>query len=303
MSVDLVVTATAFMDLTFIGLEAVPSTGEERFAGALLRSPGGGAIHAIGAARLGLRAGLASPLGRDLEGNCIRAELEREGIELVTTACARTPTTVVMPWGGERAMVTYEPGTITRAADVAAFAPRAVVAGLDQLDLVPSGAATYATCGDDDGRAFAGRPPRGLGHARALFVNRREALALTGAGTAEEAAARLGTGAEIAVVTLGPEGALAFVDGALVIAPGFEMDAVDTTGAGDLLCSAFVWADLAGADVETALRWAVLYGSLSVTVPTGAAGAVTRERLVEEASSRGLPPLGALTAGEKERRA
>jgi hypothetical protein len=47
------------------------------------------------------------------------------------------------------------------------------------------------------------------------------------------------------------------------------------------------------------LRWAVLYGSLSVTVPTGAAGAVTLERLLEEGSARGLPPL----ATHKETRA
>jgi sugar/nucleoside kinase (ribokinase family) len=69
------------------------------------------------------------------------------------------------------------------------------------------------------------------------------------------------------------------------------MKTVDTTGAGDLLCAAFVWADLSGADVEVALRWAVLYGSLSVTVPTGFAGALSLERLMAEGSSRGLPPL------------
>ena len=79
MSVDVVVTATAFMDLTFIGLESVPSPGEERFAGDLLRSPGGGAINAIGAARLGLRAALAVPLGEDLEGRFIREALEARG--------------------------------------------------------------------------------------------------------------------------------------------------------------------------------------------------------------------------------
>jgi len=84
---------------------------------------------------------------------------------------------------------------------------------------------------------------------------------------------------------------MAFAGGRLMQAPGFAMDAVDTTGAGDLLCAAFVWADLAGADPETALQWAVLYGSLSVTVPTGAAGAVTLERLLEEGNERGLPPL------------
>ena len=299
MSVDVVVTATAFMDLTFIGLESVPSPGEERFAGDLLRSPGGGAINAIGAARLGLRAALAVPLGEDLEGRFIREALEAEGIELAIGAGgARTPTTVVMPWGGERAMVTYEPGAATSAAAVAAFEPRGVVAALDQLDLVPPGARGYATCGDDDARAFAGHPPRDLDRARVVFVNRRESLLITGASTPEEAAAQLGADAEIVVVTLGPDGAMAFANGELVRAPGFEMKAVDTTGAGDLLCAAFVWADLAGADVEVALRWSVLYGSLSVTVPTGAAGAVTRERLLEEGATRGLPPL----AIEKETR-
>jgi sugar/nucleoside kinase (ribokinase family) len=289
--VDVVVTATAFMDITFIGLESVPRPGEERFAGDLLRSPGGGAINAIGASRLGLRAALAVPLGRDLEGRFIRETLEREGIELAEGVGTRTPTTVVMPWGGERAMVTYEPGVSTSAAQVAAFSPRAAVVALDQLDVVPPGARGYVTCGDDDARAFAGRPPRDLDRARALFVNRREALVLTGADSPEVAAAQLGADVEIVVVTLGPDGALAHTDGEIVRAPGFEMKAVDTTGAGDLLCAAFVWADLAGAEVELALQWAVLYGSLSVTVPTGAAGAVTLERLLEEGAARGLPPL------------
>ncbi|HYH89856.1 MAG TPA: PfkB family carbohydrate kinase [Solirubrobacteraceae bacterium] len=298
MSVDVVVTATAFMDITFIGLEAVPRPGEERFAGDLLRSPGGGAINAIGTSRLGLRAALAVPLGEDLDGKFIRDALELEGIELSTGAGTRTPTTVVMPWGGERAMVTYEPGASTSAAEVAAFEPRAVIVALDQLDLVPPGALGYATCGDDDARAFQAHPPGDLDQARALFVNRREALVITGEATPEAAAERLGADVEIVVVTLGPDGAMAYVDGRLVHAPGFEMKAVDTTGAGDLLCAAFVWADLAGADVELALRWAVLYGSLSVSVPTGAAGAVTRERLLEEGATRGLPPL----AIEKETR-
>jgi sugar/nucleoside kinase (ribokinase family) len=289
MSVDVVVTATAFMDITFIGLESVPRPGEERFD--LLRSPGGGAINAVGTARLGLNAALAVPLGEDLDGHFIRDALTAEGIALSTGAGTRTPTTVVMPWGGERAMVTFEPGASTSAAEVAAYEPRAVIVALDQLDLVPDGVRGYATCGDDDARAFQAHPPGDLDRARVLFVNRREAAMITGEHTPEKAAERLGGDVEIAVVTLGAEGAMAYVDGAVVHAPGFEMKTVDTTGAGDLLCAAFVWADLAGADVEVALRWAVLYGSLSVTVPTGFAGAVSRERLLAEGSTRGLPPL------------
>jgi ribokinase len=301
MSVDLTVAAPAFLDMTFVGLEALPGPGEERFAGHLLRSPGGGAITAIGAARLGLRTALAAPLGHDLDGEFVRRELVREGIEVGTSVGARTPTTAVMPWAGERAMVTYDPGVGATAADIAAAAPRAVVAALGQLDLVPPGAVKYATCGDADARTFSGRVPAGVQGSRALFVNEREALALTGTRTPVEAAARLGAGVDVVVLTLGAEGAMALVDGSRLVAPGFDVGPIaDTTGAGDLLCAAFVWADLAGAELETALRWSVLYSALSVRVPTGAAGAVTREHLVQEATSRGLPPLRALTASGGE---
>ena len=61
MSVDLACADPAFLDLTFDGLEAIPLPGEERLANDFLRSPGGGAITAIGAARLGLSSSLVSP--------------------------------------------------------------------------------------------------------------------------------------------------------------------------------------------------------------------------------------------------
>jgi sugar/nucleoside kinase (ribokinase family) len=67
---------------------------------------------------------------------------------------------------------------------------------------------------------------------------------------------------------------------------------VDPTGDRDLLAAAFAWADLHDAEPTARLRWAVLYAALAASVPTGAAGAVTRERLLEEGRARGLeaPP-------------
>ena len=73
MSVDVVVAVPAFMDMTFVGLEGLPQLGEERFAGDLVRSPGGGAITAIGCARLGLSTALAAPVGHDAAGEIGRA--------------------------------------------------------------------------------------------------------------------------------------------------------------------------------------------------------------------------------------
>ena len=293
---DLVVATPVFLDLTFVGLESMPTLGEERFAAELLRSPGGGAITAVGAARLGLSAAVAAPLGDDVGGDIVRAMLAEEGVEWVASRSApRTPTTMVMPFGGDRAMVTIDPGARASAADVAGAEPRAVAASLDQLYVVPDGTTAYVTCGDDDLRAYQGRPPAALEGARALFVNQREALGLSGKETVADAAASLAELAQTVVVTMAGEGAMAVGDGRRFTAPGEAVDRpADTTGAGDLLAAAYIWADILGAEPEARLRWAVLYAGLAVTTPTGIGGAVDRETLVREGATRGLtpPPLG-----------
>lgn len=293
MNVDLAVLTPAYLDYTFVGLEALPGPGEERFAGDMLRSPGGGAITAVGARRLGLNTALVAPLGDDLAGRFVRRELDAEGVIMGEPRGNRTPTTVVMPVAGERSMVTVDPGVRARAADLEPLSPRAVSATLEQIDIVPEGVCAFITCGDDDARAFAGRLPRVTPdrRARALIVNRREGGILTGEPEPEEAARRLNAVAEIAAVTLGPDGVVASYDGRSVRVDGCGETVIDSTGAGDLFAAALAWADLLGADPEVAITWANLYAGLSVSAHTGTGGASTRERLVEEGEKRGLPPL------------
>jgi sugar/nucleoside kinase (ribokinase family) len=291
MTVDLAVATPTFLDLTFVGLEGLPAAGEERFAADLVRSPGGGAITAVGAARLGLRTALAAPLGEDDAGDFVRAALESDGISVSARRSPRTPTTVVMPVDGDRSMVTVDPGVRASAADVAALEPRAVALSLDQLYCVPPGAYAYVTCGDDDARAFARRPPAKLAGARALFVSKREALTLTEASDVTLAAEQLGESAERVIVTLGADGAMARVDGQTIHVPAIATTALDTTGAGDLLVAAYIWGDLHGATPEACLRWAVIYAGLSIAIPTGVGGAVSQARLLEEGAQRGLVAL------------
>jgi ribokinase len=290
MSVDVVVAVPAFMDMTFVGLEGLPALGEERFAGDLVRTPGGGAITAIGTARLGLSTALAAPLGQDAAGELITPLIEDEGIQLVGPRCPRTPITVVMPVGADRAMVTYDPGIRARAADVAALAPRAVITGLSQLDVVPGGSRAYVTVGDDDARAFAGRLPGAASRATGLFIEQREALVLTGAGSPAEAAEMIGARVPIVVVSLGAEGAVAHIEGRAIRVEGYDVGpSIDTTGAGDLFVAAWAWGDAVGLSVDDALKWAALYAALSVRVPTGAGGASRLGEFMEEGSRRGLP--------------
>jgi sugar/nucleoside kinase (ribokinase family) len=299
MGVDMAVATPVFLDYTFVGLEGLPGPGEERFAGDMLRSPGGGAIIAIGAVRLGLSAAVAAPLGHDLAGRYVHRALREEGVATGEQTDIRTPTTVVMPVHGERSMVTVDPGARARRSDLEALDPRAVAVNLELLDRAPDGPHIYVTCGDDDARAFARRIPSRITSVRAFFVNRREACVLTGADTPETAARALAEQVGTVVVTLGPGGALGIVDGETVVVPGEETGrVVDATGAGDLFSAAYAWADLLGAEPDARMRWANLYAALSVTTPTGAGGAVTRAELLEEGRRRGLPPLPGLAPAD-----
>ncbi|HEV3002783.1 MAG TPA: carbohydrate kinase family protein [Solirubrobacteraceae bacterium] len=289
MTVDLACGDPAFLDLTFVGLDALPAPGEERHARDLLRTPGGAATIAIGAARLGMSAALAMPLGADADGAFLRAALEAEGVACSPRTVDRTAVTAVVPWDGERAMLTFDPSTALEAEDVAAFAPRAVALSVRRLHCAPAGATVYALVGDAEARAAAGA----LGAsdaADALILNAREAMLLTGAGDPAAAARALAERVGRVVVTLGADGALAVDRGELVEAAAPAVDAVDTTGAGDLFTAAFIWSDQAGAPLEEALRWACLAASLSVRVPTALAGAQTYDQLVAAGTDRGLAP-------------
>ena len=293
MSTDLVVTTPAFLDLTFIGLEGLPALGEEKFAGDLVRSPGGGAITAVAARRLGLEAALVAPLGDDLFGEYVRLELDREGVAFAGRLTPRMPQTLVMPCGEGRAMITVDPGPRAQAADVAALMPAAVAANLEQLHLVPDGAPVYLTCGDDDARAFAGRVPDAISRARLLVLDEQDALILTRSDTLDAALAALGGSVETVLVTRGVNGTVGSISGERTETPSYATGpAVDTTGDRDLLCAAFAWADLRGADARSATAWAQLYADLAMTVPTATGGALREPELLEAGAARGLtaPP-------------
>jgi ribokinase len=286
--VDVACADPVFLDLTFAGLEAIPAPGEERLAQDFLRSPGGGAITAVGASRLGLTTALVSPIGEDPPGVLVRSMLAKDGVRCAGRVVERTPVTVIMPAEGDRAMATFDPGEWPTAQDITAVDPRAVVLSLARLPLASGSARLYATVGDVDARALAGGALPDLSRTRAVFVNAREALMLTGSPDPEAAAAVLAEHAPVAVVTLGEDGAIAAGSEGTVRVGGVNVDAVDTTGAGDLFSAAYVWADHWGVTLEERLRWAVLYAALSVRVATAVAGAATLKALLEEGARHGL---------------
>jgi sulfofructose kinase len=77
----------------------------------------------------------------------------------------------------------------------------------------------------------------------------------------------------VAAMTLGPHGALAREGGQFVYSPGFVVNCVDTTGAGDVFHGAFCYSVLKGASVRDALEFSNAMAALNCT-KLGARGGI-----------------------------
>ena len=104
---------------------------------------------------------------------------------------------------------------------------------------------------------------------------RRRRGALGGAEDIEAAARALAARGPLAVVKLGPEGAVAVGDGEVTRAVAPAADAVDTTGAGDSFDAGFLAARLAGESLADALALGRACGALSTRATGGTAAQPT----------------------------
>lgn len=104
-----------------------------------------------------------------------------------------------------------------------------------------------------------------------LVVNEIEVLAVAAAAghrteDPQRAAALLADAGVAVLVTLGANGAVAFVKREIWRIDALRVDPVDTTGAGDAFVGAFAAALDAGLDLAHAMAWASTAGSLACTI-------------------------------------
>jgi sugar/nucleoside kinase (ribokinase family) len=117
--------------------------------------------------------------------------------------------------------------------------------------------------------AFGGPFREALRQTDLLFCNTTEACAVTGAGTAEEAFARLRDLVPSAVVTAGPRGAYVRHAGVEAHVPAFPCEPKDVTGAGDMFAGAFLYGITHGVAPDRAAR-AACFLAMKVISQVGA---------------------------------
>jgi ribokinase len=266
-----------------VGVDRHPAPGETVLGDDRQELPGGkGANQAVAAARLGAEVAFVGRVGDDDAGRRLRDGLAAESVDVTHVRVdADAPTGVALiavDRAGENTIVVSS-GANARVSAADVEAARDVLANaavtLVQHE-VPEDAVAAAIASAGGTVVLNPAPARAIvAPVDVLVPNRGELEALVGrAGDPVELARALEV-ARAVVVTLGSEGAVV-VEGDLVERiPVPEVEAVDTTGAGDAFCGALAQALDAGADLVEAARWAVRAAAASVAKP-GAQGGLPR---------------------------
>ena len=99
-----------------------------------------------------------------------------------------------------------------------------------------------------------------------IFCNADEALSFIGCENLDEAASQIMKLVELAFITNGKDGAIVINDGEMKTVPGFPVEPLDTTGAGDAFAAGVLYALSNGYDPLKSARWGNYLASETVKI-------------------------------------
>jgi ribokinase len=266
-----------------VEVERHPVPGETVLGGDRLELPGGkGANQAVAAARLGAEVAFVGRVGDDDAGRRLRDGLAAEGVDVthvVVDPSAPTGMALIAVDGAGENTIVVSSGANARvsAADVEAAGDVLAGAAVTLVQHEVPEDAVAATIARGGGTVVLNPAPARpiVAPVDVLVPNRGELEALVGLAGDPVELARSFDAARAVVVTLGSEGAVVIEGSRVERIPAPQVEAVDTTGAGDAFCGALAQALDAGADLVEAARRAVRAAAASVTKP-GAQGGLPR---------------------------
>jgi sugar/nucleoside kinase (ribokinase family) len=254
-------------------------------------------------ASLGLRAAYVGTFGNDVDGAFARDELRDRGVDVevaIVRPCANRHAVILVEPGGDRVVLwSRDPRLVLKPSHLPAdLLASARLVHVDAVDLAAAleaarlarAAGAFVTCDvdavDDDTVTL-------VEAASHPVLAEHVPAALTGEGDVERAIHLIGRRhAGPICVTLGARGALLLENGRLHRVAGWPIDAVDTTGAGDVFRGAFIAALLEGQAPLDILRFANAAAAVSCTRAGAVGGVPSRAEvdallLQEQAPQRG----------------
>ena len=281
---DLLFAGSVFCDLIFTDVP-LPEPGAEVYAHAFTLTPGGAANRAVAGARLGAKTALLSQLGDDALGSSVDAILSAEpDLDLSwlrRTPGYQSPVTVSLTGQHERSFITYQEDPAPL--DWPEGGPSVAATHVDMQHDLPGwvsrlrskGTKVFGGVGWDSSGAWSNSVLRRLDEIDVFVPNDVEAMRYTQTNSVQDAARELGRYVELAVVTRGSRGVVAFQrsTGQLIDVGTVAVESVDPTGAGDVFVASLMATESFGWPLEQRLRFASLCATLSVRSLGGAASA------------------------------
>ena len=289
-------------DLILDGMQGLPVLGREILASRCTFTLGSStALCAANLAALGLAVGIVGKIGDDPLGEFVLRALSERRVDasrVIRDAAVPTGLTISLAYPQDRAMLTF-PGAMAhlRAEEVdleslatarhlhlsSFFLQPAIQPGCAGLFRAAKerGLTISLDPGWDPGETWDARIATLFPWLDLLFVNELEVCGLGGDGEWQSAAASLASRVATLVVKRGRAGAMAFRHGVTWQHPGFAVEAVDPTGAGDAFNAGYLCGWLAGWPVAECLLWGNACGAMTVRSP-GGSGAFERRVDVEE---------------------
>jgi len=283
-----------------VKLPHLPKPGETVSGGAFSTAAGGkGANQAVAAARAGAEVGLVARVGDDSFGEQAIAGFVGDGIDVrYVTRDSGAPSGVALIFvddGGENC-IAVAPGANGRATPEDVDAAEDLIGGAEALVM------QLETPIETVGRAAALARQHGvrvilnpaparplndelLANVSILTPNESEAELLTGVQVEDDesaaAAARalVARGVDTVILTLGSRGAFVFESDSGELVPSFEVQAVDTTAAGDVFNGSLAVGLSEGMPLGKAVRFANAAAALSVTKLGAQPSAPTRAEI------------------------
>lgn len=297
----LVSVGNVIVDVT-LRIPALPERGGDVLARDTGSTPGGAFNTLLAAVRQGLASAYGGGHGTGPLGDRVRSALEAEGIELLLDASTKADTgydialiddegerTFVTVFGAEASLTPHDLARIRLGGMDLTWHDLVHVSGYGLLESTNAGVLAPWIAAIAPGHTVLVDPgPLGSDIPAAVLTtvalradwvscNLREALLLSGAADARDAAIALRKTWRAVIIRLGPKGCLVTVDDDVVHVPGFAVEAIDTNGAGDAHTGAFL-AGLAAGEAPTA---AALRGNACAALAVTRRGPATAPTAVE----------------------
>lgn len=269
-----------------VKLGHLPKPGETVSGGAFSTAAGGkGANQAVAAARAGAEVGFVARVGDDSFGEQAIAGFVGDGIDVThVTRDSASPSGVALIFVDEKGenCIAVAPGANAAVTPEDVDAAKELITGADvlvmQLETPIESVERAAGLAREHGvRVILNPAPARplsdeiLANVSILTPNESEAELLTGIQVGDDAAAKeaakalVARGVETVILTLGARGAYVFESGSGELVPGFEVQAVDTTAAGDVFNGSLAVGLSEGKLLTEAVRFANAAAALSVT--------------------------------------